>query len=383
MNKVQRLERIEFKEKYRLLLLIKSLHKKDSAPMRQAIYHQYVEFSALSKILKLYEVLPIFFQRILLFVFSIKFMGEVIKLSDLDCDEVAVWERFPERNHISMIPIQGKRIEYQPEFSFIEILSSIKKISLRDIKRYWQVLDTIARRYGLLSALRSAEVICKSFLNSSEAVRAKRIFVSSDASPLALSILLGFKGRAQIIHTPHGIVPNSEHLIYFDVNYYTTKYNYLEMGRYCSGENRYIGNSCEVEFKVPSKAKVGIIISIIPSEKGINQLIARMNALGVTPCVKLHPNVIGVTKWSGQYEIVDNLDECTIIISGNSGHIIKMLKKGVFVAFEPSLDTAPLDIYKLKERGVVAPYSEENLLSFDYYKKFYSSPEWKKSWDLI
>lgn len=384
MKKDRRLDFVSFQKGYRLILVLKSLHKKDTAPMRQAIYNQFVKYSKASIFIKLYERLPSCFQRVLIFIFSIKFLGEVIDLSKFDCDEVAVWERFPERNHISMIPVEGKRVEYRPRFSLVSFCSNCCVIKIAYIIKYWRVLGQLTKRYNLLSALRSAEVICKSYLNSLIDTDVKRVIVSSDASPLSLSILLGFKDRAIVIHTPHGIVPNSEHLIYFDRNYYTTLYNYNEMGMYCLGENVYIGEPVkEVKFQNCIKPVVGIVISIIPSEDGINNLITELNKKNIIPKVKLHPNVIGKTSWKGKYEIVKSLDDTTVIISGNSGHIVKMLRQGVFVAFEDSLDNAPADIYGLKKRGIVYEYDINSILDFDKYSEFYESKTWKENWSKI
>ncbi len=383
MEKDPRTYLVKFEKSYRLLLSIKSLYKKDTAPMRRATYSQLLMHSRNAWIINLYEALPGTLKRIIIFIYSVKFLGEIINFSCIECDEISVWERVPERKYIGVIPSCGVRKEVNPKFRLDRFFLSCSKLKIIDLKKYWSVLKLLVNRYDLLSTLRSAEVICKSYFYSLCDLSVDRVFVSSDASPLSLSLLVGLKEKTKICHIPHGIVPKTEHLIYFDENYYTTKYNLEGLGNFCTGKNIYIGNVEKPLFNMQRELIVGIVISIIPSYSGICKVIQILNKLGISPLIKLHPNVIGRTSWKGEYSIVEHLDDCTMVICGNSGHSIKMLQRGTYVAYEPTLDNAPYDVYELVKRDLLIPFQKERGVDLAYYDNFYNTESWQERWSKI
>ena len=60
-----------------------------------------------------------------------------------------------------------------------------------------------------------------------------------------------------------------------------------------------------------------------------------------------------------------------------------MLQRGTYVAYEPSLDNAPYDVYELIKRNLLLPFDKDKGVDLAYYDTFYNTKSWQECWSKI
>lgn len=367
--------------KLRLYIFIKTLQSKDSSPLRQAIYRQYILSKVHIKLLqKLYKISPTILKAIYLFLYAALCLGKIPNTRKSTFDINCFWENPSELKSIIELIQESNFQCVQVSFKFQNFIRNLLLVNICDMYRLWKFVRFLSQKYPLLLAGRTSELLVFSFLFSKSKDKYDgNFFVSSDASPTSLSLFYLLKNKQIIYYVPHGIIPDSKHLILFQKAYYKCLYNFNLMSKRSAGHSYLISNKVFRKINIPQNyQKVGIVCSIIPNIQKINQLAFDLETDGYEVLAKLHPNQISKQKLNKSISLVKDFDDCDVVICGNSGHAIELLLKSIPVLYCADLDYAPYDVYSLIRNKILPEYNEAK--KFEDISCHYNNKDWEKKW---
>jgi hypothetical protein len=374
---------------FQLFFALKSLKYKDQSPMRRSIYNQLIgEFPLYKRLVDFYQVLPASIKPITVYIYSALTLAKIPNLNKTSSAPIiCVWENLPEYNTISSLGEKARSIMIRN--SYKNLVRNLFRLDLSLTLRLYSVVKMLTKKEDLLVSLRLTQLLFfYSFFDKANLDERNVIFLSSDASPWALGLISLKKKNVSIRYTPHGILPLSKNKIPYTVTTFITKYNHDRFKSNCLGGTKamYQVKEQAITFKKlkPSDVKVGIIESIVPNQVNLLLLFDRLTSQGYKVKIKKHPNRIinsNHDKIVDQSRYCDNLEHSDIIISGNSGHAIKMLARGKITLFCDDIDNAPNDIYGLNKMKILLPI--EYLDDLDAVIQYYNSEEWRELWRNI
>ena len=376
---------------FRLFYVIRSLHGKDSSPVRQAIYKRLVESSLLHQTALLtYRKSSAELRFLFVFAYSFLVLGKIPRKADLARSRLAVWVNPSEKKAIDEMFLDKPESYLRINFSIASFITNLCSLRPKAFLRLSGFFFRLARRYDFLYSLRIAELVLFYSFTKSRTASIKKYFVSSDAAPETLGIFLSLWDSAETFYTPHGIVPAIEARLFYKFGYYSNRYDYHNFAKRSYGQSVLVDKKKWPNFtkKLDEVTAIGVVGPVAPNPSVIKETIDQLrNQFPKAKIrIKLHPNQVGPQmRFDKNVECSVNvpLDQSDFAICSNTGHIIKMLQESIPVLYVGEMDVMPHDTYGLKSNGVV--YSPESIdnIKVSEMLRFYNSSSWAKSWEII
>lgn len=389
---------------YDLFIALQVVKTKDSNDFRQSVFQELSKQNKVIRVLNfIYDYLPLFLQCFLCFSFGVlKFFSYPSKLPTSEILGIYNYEN--ERRRLLYLK---NILKDQSEVKLVKMkLSfSLPQFQITRLNQIFIILKRICQMNKMLVSLRMSETLF-SYMKMEKSLNqsTKLIILSSDSNPYAMAAMaISRKKKMRTCYINHGHIPEGPPRTFFDLNLLDGQslFDVYKRSKSMAGETFFIGSEGErgslkkglLNLKSKENYSVGVFLSILTNWESVHKLLEKLILSKQINHIllRLHPNLIlrdqkQIIKIEQKYsseitisyatEIATvDLENCDLLIAGNSSVHLTSLKFGVPSILCHEIDLVPNDFYLFEQKKLVPVMRDLNISRLSDITSFYENQD--------